>query len=105
VKKGEIMYKMIVVKRTYNSEEVSEVTCDKCGKKIILEKDNKRERYANINIKTKNTFYQQDESHTNQLCNDCARELYKWFDYKMANDEYYAMNSDYIDSEYDFDED
>lgn len=98
------MIKTIVLKKTYNSEEVSEVKCDKCGKDIALEKDNKRERYTNIIIKTKNTYCSQDESHTNQLCNDCARQLYKWFDYKMVNDKYY-VNDGYIDPDYDFDED
>lgn len=96
-------YKTIT--KSYETEEVNKVTCDNCGKEIKIKEDEKRERYTNVNIKTMNTYCQKEDSVTNQLCNDCARELYKWFDYKMATDKYYAIDSDYIASEDDFDQD
>jgi hypothetical protein len=98
-------YKKIT--KSYETEEVSKVICDNCGKEInIFDKDTgERERYVDITIKTRNTYCQQDESTTNQLCNDCARQIYNWFDYKMATDKYYAMDSDYIDPTDDIDQD
>lgn len=100
-----IIYKTTIIEKKYNSEEVSEVKCDKCGKDIILEKDNTKERYVDITIKTKNTYSQSDYSEHNQLCNNCARELYKWFNYKIENDKHYASDIDYIDPKDDIDKD
>lgn len=93
-----------IITKSYETEEVDKVICDKCGKEIMLYHENKekKERYVDINIKTRNTYCQMDMSETNQLCNDCARELYKWFDYKMVNDEHYVMDADYIDQSDDF---
>lgn len=93
-----------IVTKSFETEETNKVICDKCGKEIDLfyENKEKKERFIDINIKTRNTYCQMDISETNQLCNDCGRELYKWFDYKMANNEYYAMDVDYINPNEDY---
>ena len=99
------MIKTKKVQHTYVTDDISEVECDKCGKDIIINKDNIRERYANINIKTHNTYCQSDYSENNQLCNKCSRELYNWFTYKIENDKNYDLDVDYINPDDDFDKD
>jgi DNA-directed RNA polymerase subunit RPC12/RpoP len=91
------------VTKSYETEEVSKVNCDKCGKKIDLK--GRKEKYINLDFGIRNAVDIDINKPHYQLCNNCARVFWNWFDYKLENEEHYKVDWDwFLDPDYDFDE-
>jgi|688.fasta_scaffold127756_4 hypothetical protein len=98
-----IEYEKVI--QTYTSEKVSKVNCDKCGKEIDLKVRNEKYVKLTFGIGANRIFVDANYPHY-QLCNDCGRIFYNWFDFKLDNDKYYKDDWDYyLDPEDDFEED
>jgi hypothetical protein len=62
--------------KTYETEEIKQCTCDRCGRECQINKDDSYSKRTLVNI---HPMYAGDSNLYRDLCTDCTIDLLDWF--------------------------